>query len=142
MRNLSPFVSRGMFDELFRDVSPGYFIKPLHGEALPAQIKLDVKENPKEFIVHADIPGAGKENIHVDIQGNVVTILAQICQVDSESKEDKPLRSERYFGEVSRSFQLSADIDEASSKASYNHGVLTLNLQKKQKEVGHRLVID
>jgi HSP20 family protein len=142
MRNLSPFVSRGMFDELFRDVSPGYFIKPLHGEALPAQIKVDVKENPKEFIVHADIPGAGKENIHVDIQGNVVTILAQICQVDSESKEDKLLRSERYFGEVSRSFQLSADIDEASSKASYKHGVLTLNLQKKQKKSGSRLAID
>jgi HSP20 family protein len=142
MSNLSTFVSRGMIDELFRDVSPGYFIKPLHGDALPAQIKIDVKENPKEFIVHAEIPGAGKENIHVDIQANVVTILAQIHQVDCESKEDKPLRSERYFGEVSRSFQLSADIDEASSKASYNHGVLTLNLQKKQKEVGHRLVID
>jgi HSP20 family protein len=142
MSNLSTFVSRGMIDELFRDVSSGYFIKPLHGEALPAQIKIDIKENPKEFIVHAEIPGAGKENIHVNIQANFVTILAQIHQVDSESKEDKPLRSERYFGEVSRSFQLSADIDEASSKASYNHGVLTLNLQKKQKEVGHRLVID
>jgi HSP20 family protein len=37
-------------------VNPGYFIKPLHGDALPAQIKVDVKENPNEFIVEAEIP--------------------------------------------------------------------------------------
>ena len=96
MSNLSPFVSRGLLSELFSDVAPGYFIKPLHGDALPARIKVDVKENPGEFIVHAEIPGAGKENIHVDVHGNVVTIIAQISQVDSESKDDKTLRSERY----------------------------------------------
>ena len=99
MSNLSPFVSRGLLSELFSDVAPGYFIKPLHGDALPARIKVDVKENPGEFIVHAEIPGAGKENIHVDVHGNVVTIIAQISQVDSESKDDKTLRSERYCGE-------------------------------------------
>jgi HSP20 family protein len=144
MNNLSPFVSRGVFDELFRDVSPGFFVKPLplHGDALPAQIKVEVKENPKEFIVHAEIPGAGKENINVDIKGNIVTIVAQISQIDSEGTEDKPLRSERYYGEVSRSFQLATEIDEANSKARYKHGVLTLNLLKKQKKGGLRLTIE
>ena len=142
MSNLSPFVSRGLFDELFRDVSPGYFIKPLHGDALPAQIKVDVKENAKEFIVNAEIPGAGKDNINVDIQGNVVTIVANITQMDNTGTDHKTLRSERYYGEVSRSFQLSADIDEANSKAQYKQGVLTLNLQKKQKKGGQRLAID
>ncbi|MDT4291551.1 Hsp20 family protein [Methylomonas sp. MO1] len=142
MSNLSPFVSRGLFDELFRDVNPGYYIKPLHGDGLPAQIKVDVKENPGEFIVQAEIPGAGKENIHVDIDGNVVAIRAQINQMDSENKDDKLLRSERYFGEVSRSFQLSAEIDEAASKARYENGILTLNLAKKLKKSGQRMTID
>ncbi len=142
MSNLSPFVSRGLFNELLSDVGPGYFIKPLHGDALPALIKVDVKENPNEFIVHAEIPGAGKENIHVDVRGNAVTILAQISQVDSESKEDKTLRSERYYGEVTRSFQLPADIDEAASKARYENGVLTLTLAKKQKKGGQRLTVE
>ena len=142
MSNLSPFVSRGLFDELFRDVNPGYYIKPLHGDALPAQIKVDVKENPAEFVVHAEIPGAGRENIHVDIDGNVVSIRAQISQVDTENKDDKLLRSERYYGEVSRSFQLSADIDEAASKARYENGVLTLNLAKKLRKSGQRMTID
>lgn len=142
MSNLRPFIGSGLLDEIFRDVSPGYFIKPLHGDPLPAQIKVDVKENPNEFIVHAEIPGAGKENIHVEINGNVVNILAKISQVDSESKDDKPLRSERYYGEVSRSFQLSAEIDEAASKARYENGILTLNLTKKQKKSGLHLTID
>ena len=142
MNNLSPFVSRGLFDELFRDVNPGYFIKPLHGDSLPTQIKVDVKENPNEFIVQAEIPGAGKENINVDIDGNVVNIRAQISQVDSETKDDKLLRSERYFGEVSRSFQLPGDIDQTASKARYENGVLTLNLVKSQKKGGQRMAID
>ncbi len=142
MSSLSPFVSRGLFDELFRDVNPGYFIKPLHGDALPAQIKVDVKENPNEFIVEAEIPGAGKDNIHVNIEGSVVTIRAEISQVDAENKDDKVLRSERYFGEVSRSFQLPVDIDEASSKARYDNGVLTLNLLKRQKQGGQRMTIE
>ncbi|WKJ88569.1 Hsp20 family protein [Methylomonas montana] len=142
MNNLSPFVSRGLFDELFRDVNPGYFIKPLHGDALPSQIKVDVKENPAEFVVQAEIPGAGKENIHVDIDGTMVSIRAQISQVDTENKDDKLLRSERYYGEVSRSFQLSADIDEEASKARYENGVLTLNLAKKLKKSGQRMTID
>lgn len=142
MSSLSPFVSRGLFDELFRDVNPGYFIKPLHGDPLPSQIKVDIKENPNEFIVQAEIPGAGKENIHVNIDGNVISIRAQITQLDTESKDDKLLRSERYFGEVSRSFQLPTDIDEAASKARYDNGVLTLNLAKKQKHAGQRMLIE
>lgn len=142
MSNLSPFMNRSLFDELFRDVSPAYYIKPLHGDPLPAQIKVDIKESAGEYIVQAEIPGAGKENIHVNIEGNIVSIRAQINQVDSEHKEDKLLRSERYFGEVSRSFQLPNDLDESASRARYENGILTLNLVKKQKQAGQRMAIE
>jgi len=131
-----------LFDELFRDVNPGYFIKPLHGDPLPTQIKVDVKENPNEFIVEAEIPGTSKENIHVNIDRNIISLRAEISQIDSQNKDDKLLRSERYYGEVSRSFQLPVDIDEAASKARYENGVLTLNLLKKQKQSGQRMQID
>jgi HSP20 family protein len=142
MSNISPFVSRGLFDELFRDVNPGYFIKPLHGDPLPTQIKVDVKENPNEFIVEAEIPGTSKENIHVNIDRNIISLRAEISQIDSQNKDDKLLRSERYYGEVTRSFQLPVDIDESASKARYENGVLTLNLLKKQKQGGQRMQID
>lgn len=141
MNNLNPFISRGLLDTLFQDM-PGYLVKPLHGDPLPAQIKVDVKEKPEEFVVQAEIPGAGKDNIQVGIDGNVVSISAKVTQIDTESKEDRVLRSERYFGEVSRSFQLPCDIDEAASKARYNDGVLTLSLVKRQKQGGQRIAIE
>jgi HSP20 family protein len=51
------------------------------------------------------------------------------------------LRTERYYGEISRSFQLANEIDEQASKAHYENGVLTLNLTKKQTKTGKRIVI-
>jgi len=142
MKSLSPFSSAGLIDELFRDFNPGYVIKPLHGDPLPSQIRVDIKETPNEYIIHAELPGAGKENIHVNINGNIVSIRAEVSQVDTQNQEDKPLRKERYFGEISRTFQLPVDLDESASKASYVDGILTLNLSKKQKQTGQRLSID
>lgn len=142
MSNLSPFGGRSLLDEFFRDVSPGYYVKPLHGDALPNQIKVDVTENANEFIVQAEIPGASKEAIHVNIEGNVISIRAEISQLDSQTKDDKLIRSERYYGEVSRSFQLPVDIDQDASKARYDNGVLTLNLVKNRKKSSQRMSID
>lgn len=120
------------FDDFFRDVNPGFFIKPLHGDALPspAQIKLDVKETDKDYSVHAEIPGVAKQDIHVTLDGNVVTLRAEIKQED-RSQDQKVLRSERYFGEVSRSFQLPVEIEASAASAKYDNGVLNLTLPKK-----------
>ena len=122
-----------MFDDFFRDVTPSYFVKPLHGDPLPnpAQIKLDVKETEKAYIVHAEVPGVKKEDIQVTLDGNVVNLRAEVRQKDSTVKDEKVLRSERYFGTVSRSFQLPLDIDRSESRAKYDNGLLTLTLLKK-----------
>jgi HSP20 family protein len=142
MSSLSPFSKRNLIDELFGDVSPGFFIRPLHGEPLPPQIKIDVKEGAKDYVIHAEIPGSSKENIHVQIEGDVVTVRAEISQSDTQRSDDKQIRSERYYGEVSRSFQLPVDIDQTASKARYENGVLTLTLVKSAQKTGQRLAID
>jgi len=135
----------GLFDDFFRDVAPGFYIKPLHGDALPtpAQIKVDVKENGDAYTVQAEIPGVPKEDIQVAVEGNVVSLRAEIKQQDSTSQDEKTLRSERYYGAVSRSFQLASDIDQTQAKAKYDNGVLTLTLPKKQAMSGaQRLTIE
>lgn len=135
----------GLFDDFFRDVAPGFYIKPLHGDALPtpAQIKVDVKENGDAYTVQAEIPGVPKEDIQVAVDGNVVSLRAEVKQQDSTSADEKTLRSERYYGAVSRSFQLASDIDQAQAKAKYDNGVLTLTLPKKQAMSGaQRLTIE
>ncbi|MDD2811727.1 Hsp20/alpha crystallin family protein [Rhodoferax sp.] len=135
----------GLFDEFFRDVAPGFYIKPLHGDGLPnpAQIKVDVKESGEAYTIHAEIPGVPKEDIQVAVDGNVVTLRAEVKQQDSTSQDEKVLRSERFYGAVSRSFQLAGDIDQAQAKAKYDNGVLTLTLPKKQALSGaQRLTIE
>lgn len=135
----------GLFDDFFRDVAPGFYIKPLHGDALPtpAQIKVDVKESGDAYTVQAEIPGVPKEDIQVAVDGNVVSLRAEIKQQDSTGQDEKTLRSERYYGAVSRSFQLASDIDQAQAKAKYDNGVLTLTLPKKTAMSGaQRLTIE
>ncbi|HRN75228.1 Hsp20/alpha crystallin family protein [Ottowia sp.] len=138
-------LTRGtLFDDLFRDIAPGFFVRPLHGDPLPtaAQIKIDVSESDSAYTVLAEVPGVGKEDINVSIDGSVVTLRAEIKQQDRQSEGEKVLRTERYYGAVSRSFQLPQDIDQAAAKAKYDNGVLTLTLPKKQASGSQRLTIE
>lgn len=141
---MSSLMTRGsLFDDFFRDMAPGFYVKPLHGDPLPSpgQIKIDVKENGSNYTVSAEIPGVRKEDIHVTIEGGMVMVRAEVKQEDAH-KDDKSLRSERYFGSVSRGIQLPQDVDQAQAKAKYDNGVLTLTLPKKQGSGSQKLRIE
>lgn len=143
---MSSLITRGnLFDDFFRDFSsPGFFVKPLHGEPLPgpAQIKMDVKEGDNAYTVSAEIPGVKKEDIHVTVEGGMVTVRAEVKQEDVQTKDEKVLRSERYYGSVSRGISLPQDVDQSQAKARYDNGVLTLTLPKKQGGGSQKLRID
>ena len=140
----SPLTRGSLLDEFFKEVAPGFFIKPLHGDPVPSasQIKIDVSENDQAFTVRAEIPGVNKQDIHVSVDGSIVTLSAEIRQHDAEREGEKLLRSERYYGSVSRSFQLPAEVDEAQSKARYENGILLLSLPKKVSNSPQRLTVE
>ena len=142
---MNSLVSRGsLFDHFFKDIAPGFYVRPLHGDSLPApsQIKVDVKETEGGYTVQAEVPGVPKEDIHVSVEGNVVSLRAEVRQLDQKTEGEKVLRSERYYGSVARSFQLPADIDAAQAKAKYDNGILTLTLPKKLNNSSQRLNIE
>lgn len=142
---MNPLIRRSsLFDDFFRDVSPGFYVRPLHGEPLPEpeKIRVDVKESDQAYTVLAELPGVSKEDIQVSIDGNVVTLSAEIKQLDTQTRDDKLLRSERYYGSVSRAFSLPQEIDAAQAKARCENGVLTLTLPKKQNGGSQRIRID
>ena len=142
---MNSLVSRGsLFDDFFKDIAPGFYVRPLHGDSLPApsQIKVDVKETEGGYTVQAEVPGVPKEDIHVSVEGNVVSLRAEVRQLDQKTEGEKVLRSERYYGSVARSFQLPADIDAAQAKAKYDNGSLTLTLPKKLNNSSQRLNIE
>ena len=105
-------------------------------------MRVDVKEVADAFQVHAELPGIKKEDIHVHIDGPVVSISAERKQEKEAKEGERVLRTERYFGQVSRSFQLGQDVDESKASAKFTDGVLELSLPKKTAPQAKRLVID
>lgn len=129
----------GLLDELFRDFGPGFAVRPLHGSPLPSpdKIKLDISESDNAYTVTAEVPGVDKEDIQVSVEGNTITLRAEVRQHDQQEKENA-VHSERFYGVISRSFQLPVDIDESQSSARSDNGVLTLTLAKKRPNNGSR----
>ena len=126
------------FDDLFR----GFFMRPVRFEGQQeVQMKVDVSEDDKAYTVHAEIPGVKKEDIHVTIDGSQVFISAEVKNEKETKEGEKVLRSERYYGKVSRAFTLAQDVDEASAQAKYNNGVLELLFPKRITAKTRKLVI-
>lgn len=128
----------------FNDFFRGFFVRPIEmGKGFEApDMKVDIKEEDKAYVIHAEMPGIKKEDIHVTVDGSVVSISAERKEEKEEKEGGRVLRSERYFGKVSRSFNLGQDIDDAAAKAKFENGVLELTLPKKAVAQTKRLTID
>jgi HSP20 family protein len=133
-----PFADAG-FDDLFR----GFFrpVRVNQQQAGQVTIRMDVTEAEAGYVVHAEIPGVRKEDIHVAIEGNQVTISAEIKKETEVKDGERELRRERSYGSAYRSFTLPADLDEDRSTARYENGILELTLAKKPAAAGRKLAI-
>lgn len=136
---MSNLIRRDPLDDLFR----GFFVRPVEFEsqADAPVVKIDVKEQEKSYLVHAEIPGVKKEAIHVAVDGAIVSISGERSEEKDVREGERVLRRERYFGKISRSFQLPQEIDEAQVTARYTDGVLELMLPKKAATQARRITI-
>src|SRR5260221_14687818 len=89
-------------DQLFR----GFFRPVRATRDAAAAIKIDVTEKPDAYVVHAEIPGVRKEDIQVTIEGDQVTIAAEVKRETEAKDGERALRSERYHGAVDRRFLM------------------------------------
>lgn len=129
------------FADVFPELLKGFSVPSRRGENWDLSMKVDLKEADGSYVVRADIPGVKKEDIHVDIDGDRVAISAEVKKESEDKEGERVLRSERYYGSVSRSFVFDSDIDEANAKASYDSGVLELTLPKKPGKTARRLSV-
>lgn len=93
-------------------------------------IRLDISETEQAYLVKAEMPGIKRDDIKVSIQGDQVSISADI-DAQQESNEGNIVCRERYHGKQFRSFTLPQWVDEDNAIASYQDGVLELTLPKK-----------
>lgn len=130
------------FDDAFDDLLKGFLVRPVRtGAPTEAQFRMDVSENEKQYVVHAEIPGVKKEDIQVEIDGNQIAIGAEVKQEKEVKEGEKVVRQERYYGKVYRAFALAQDVDESQAVAKYENGVLELTLPKKAVANAKRISI-
>ncbi|MBL8447151.1 MAG: Hsp20/alpha crystallin family protein [Zoogloeaceae bacterium] len=136
---MANIVKTDPFDDFFR----GFFVRPVDmgGHADAPTMRVDVKEGAEGYTLHVELPGMKKEDIHVHIDGAVVAISAERKQEREVKEGERILRSERYFGKVSRSFQLGQEIDDGKASARFTDGVLELTLPKKAAPQATRVAI-
>ena len=133
LMNFDPFWKA---DDFFRFPRMRTWMRDLPAEP---EMKMDVSEDDKAYHVKAEVPGVKKEDIHVAVDGNVVSISAEVKKEKEEKKGESVLRTERYYGMQSRSFTLMHEVDESKAEAKCNNGILELTLPKKNGLVAKEL---
>ena len=97
--------------------------------------RTDIRDTGDSYVLEADLPGMKKEDIHIDIDGDRLSISAERNAVKEEKDENGGyIRCERSYGSFSRSFDISGIRGEEIS-AAYEDGVLKLTLPKQSKTV-------
>jgi HSP20 family protein len=128
MANIARFDPFLDVDDLFR----GLRLAPMRrADDAPPKMKIEVEEGDKTYTIHAEVPGAKKDAIKVTIDGNQVAISAEIQRGSEKKEKGRVVHSERYYGNVYRSFALDSAVDESKGSANYKDGVLELVLPKK-----------
>jgi len=138
LSRLDPFSD---IDNLFR----GFALRPIFqgtGATAQPQIKLEVSEDEKAYTVKAEIPGVSKEDIHLSVDGNLVSISAEVKKESEKKDGEKIVHSERYYGKVARSFTLDTDVELGEAKAKYTDGVLEAILPKKPGSAPKQIAVN
>lgn len=116
----------------FGDALRNFILEPVTqwDKRLDLDIRTDMSEDDKTYIVKAEIPGVKKEDIVVKVNGNQLILTGEVKHEKIEKEDEKLVHSERYYGKVSRSFMFDCDIDTTNAQAKYEEGVLKLTLPK------------
>lgn len=134
MFELTPFV-RGNHpaqrNNPFRDIDD--FERDFFGNPPMPDFKTDITDKGSEILLEAELPGFAKDDIHIDIDNNYLTISAERHNSSEEKdKKNNVIRRERFSGKFSRCFDIEG-IDAEKITASYEDGVLKLNMPKREE---------
>ena len=128
-----------MLDDFF---DGGFFgaHNPLYGKNAKYLMKPDIREMDDSYELAVDLPGFKKEDIHVDVDGDTMTIRAERhSEHEDQDKKGNYVRCERSYGSYQRAFDISG-VEVADISAQYNDGVLKLNMPKKSAVVNAKQI--
>ena len=134
---LDPAFGR-LFDQAFRD----FFAAGNGNDQSLRKLPMDVTETEKGYVVHADLPGIGKDAVQINIDGARVTISAETKKDAEKTGEGgKVIYRERSASQYFRAFELPAELDAAGAEATLDNGVLTLTLPRKAQTGAQQVTV-
>ncbi len=113
----------------FRSALPERMVKDMWGPGRDFAPAVDVSEDDERYTVTAELPGAKKEDVTVELHEGVLTIRGE-KRSEREEKGEHRRHVERTFGSFSRSFSLPSNADGDKIKASFTDGVLAVEIPK------------
>ncbi len=101
---------------------------------------VDIYEKDEKLYLEAEVPGFNKEDLHVDVEANVLTLSGE--RKIENSEQEHRFRKERRYGKFSRSFRLDFEADSNGVEARYENGILTVMVAKPQEQQAKRIEIN
>jgi HSP20 family protein len=101
---------------------------------------MDMVETPDHFVLRADLPGLGEEDVKIEVEDNVLTVAGE-RKAEHESREQGFYRMERAFGSFSRSLTLPKGVNADAVQASFDRGVLEVHIPKPEQAKPRRISI-
>lgn len=135
------------FDDVFRGFpfSTGGFGRSLASLASSDWLKptMDIAASDKEYTLTAELPGVTDNDVHLELEGDILKIRGEKKQ-EKEEKEKDFYRVERSYGSFQRTLSLPEDADQAGIGAKFRNGVLTVSIPRKavSKSETKRIPID
>lgn len=134
MFGLIPFENKDM-DSIFND----NFFDGFKFPQIRQDMKCNVEDTEKSYIVTAEVAGFNKDDIKVSTKDDVITIVAE--QKTEEKNDKKYLCRERNYSKVSRSFRL-PNMNKQTIKAGLKDGILTITIDKDAKQEDKYITIE
>jgi len=98
-----------------------------------ALMKTDIREHDDKYELDIDLPGFHKDNIDVELKDGYLTVAAKQHKKNDEKESGRIVRQERFYGECSRSFYVGDDVTQEDIKASFQDGILRIDIPKKEE---------
>lgn len=105
------------------------------------QPRVDIREEPKRFLISADIPGVDPKDIEIHMEKGVLTIKGE-RNAETKTEDGKFTRVERVHGSFYRRFALPDTADAEQISATGRHGVLEIVIPKKAEAAPRRITIN
>ena len=102
--------------------------------------RTDLSETDDAFRIRLDVPGMQKDDITINLQNNTLTVSGERSSGRTEEGEEY-VRVERAFGNFHRTFTLPDAVDPKHVEASYDEGVLTINVPKTEESTRRQIEI-